>query len=219
MSTKRLQARLTRLERAVKPIEPKVETKKDPHGFVIETSVLEAMDADFVRLDTLRRDLWLSGGWASSPPDTPEISDVRARIAERVQTIKCPPSYGFKEHWMDVPKISRWEGGWSLSDEERLLARVRMEVFRQTPEGQARIRLDYLENKVLRSSAVYDEIERLLKLYPEPWVDPRATGGVNEALRRRGTQEERKHLAEKHQRWIREKEERRRKEVEQENKK
>ena len=52
-------------------------------------------------------------------------------------------------------------------------------------------------------------MERLLKLYPEPWCDPRETHRVRYKLQERGTPKDRKLRAEKHQRWINNREERR----------
>ena len=50
---------------------------------------------------------------------------------------------------------------------------ARAEAFKQTPEGRGRLRLEeLLRARRWKSAAEHDEIERLLKLYPEPWQHP-----------------------------------------------
>jgi hypothetical protein len=218
MRTKQLRSRLTKLERAPKPSEEKEETKKDPFGFAIEPDVLEAMDTDFERLNKLILDSYLNMKGGYCPIEAPECHELRARIAERAKTIKCPPSYGFKEHWMDDSKCSLSKLSWNLPHEEKLQARVRMEVFRQTPEGQTRLRIVTLE-KGLLGHAEYEELIQLLKVYPEPWINPIFTTLVAHT-RERLSLKNLKERTERDQLRIKKREEnRRRNEIERENKK
>ena len=144
--------------------------------------------------------------WTNGKRRTPEEIQTRARIAALASTIHCPPSYGFLQYWEDV----EYRRGLQFYDPERALVRARMEAYKQTPEGRARVRLDYLENgDGYRGLAAYEEMDRLIKLYPEPWCDPRETHRVRYKLKERGTPKDRKLRAEKHQRWINNWEERR----------
>jgi len=103
---------------------------------------------------------------------------IRERIAERAKTISCPPSYGLREFWIDNDRVPEYL--FEIEEEEEKVqmaeAKVRMEAFKQSPEGRARIRLHELENGPgLRTAAEREEIDRLLKLYPEPWCSPKET--------------------------------------------
>src|SRR5262249_59507527 len=117
---------------------------------------------------------------------------------------------GFKEYWIDYDRPKERPSQSQTAEAEEQEAKVRMEVFRQSPEGRARIRLHELENGPgLRTAAECEEIDRLLKLYPELWFSPKKTKYLTDGKLR----------IEKHQRWIAESEARERAKLQQENKK
>jgi hypothetical protein len=199
MTIKQFRSRLDCLERSAKSNEVKREESKLPFEFPIDPAVVKAM---WVEHEVIRDFFYLhpNGG-----PDTPEVSQARARLAELAEKIGCPPCYGFIEFWNDHDRLSRmiWD------DDARAQIMARMEAFEQSPEGRARIRLDYLEKgPVFIGPAEYEELERLLKLYPEPWAQPKWSGYVSYLLKERGTPEDRKRRAEKDQRRIKERAER-----------
>ena len=88
-----------------------------------------------------------------------------------------------------------------------------MEVFKHTPEGEARLRIVALEEGYLGHSE-YVELIQLLKTYPEPWVDPKCTNEVV-AMRERLSAENLKRRTEKEQHLIKEREERERNKLDQ----
>jgi hypothetical protein len=222
MSAKQLRARLTKLEHSAQQRNVKTQTPKAYYEFPIEPAVLKAMADDYSRLIEITCSWFVDPrpypssfppegreGYEkviarlklNTPPTWPsEADEIRARIAERAKTIKCPPYYGFKEHWMDYAKYIYWGVACDLPEEEKLQAKVRMEVFKQTPEGQARCRIDYLEDGYL-SHAKCEEMIQLLKIYPEPWVDPRSINDVR-SIEDRRTPEALRRRADKDQRWI-----------------
>jgi len=200
MSTKNLRGRLDQLEQRRQSSEAKAEKKVLPFEFPIDPAVVEELAIGRQSLDK---------GPSHREPETPEEIRTKARMAALARTIRCPPSYGFKEYWNDTG----WWGTISKqmndveSEEDRNHRLARMAAYEQSPEGQARRRLNDLENGVpliLIGPAEFEERERLIKMYPEPWVHPGSTSQVEMLLERRGTLEDRKWLAEKHQRWIKE---------------
>jgi hypothetical protein len=214
MTIKQLRARLDRLERSIKLDDPKVEQKKLPFEFPIDPALAKEILDEQRFLHAVRS----SRGFRSisrGDPETPEESLAGARIVELARTISCPTHYGFKQFWSDHKRVNElFVEKEAISDAEEAQVTARMEAFKQSPEGRARIRLDELENGPgLITPAALEEMERLLKLYPEPWADPRYTNHVRWLIDKRGTPKDRKRRAEKHQRWIKEREAARRSEI------
>ena len=206
MTLKQIRGRLDRLELSARAKEIKREETYTPpsYDFPIDPAVVQEMQDECAFLFEVK--FFRLNFWTNGERRTPEEIQTRARIAALASTIHCPPSYGFQQYWEDV----KYRRGLQIYDPERALARVRMEAYKQTPEGHARVRLDYLENgDGYRGLAAYEEMDRLIKLYPEPWCDPRETHRVRYKLQERGTPKDRKLRAEKHQRWINNWEERR----------
>jgi hypothetical protein len=188
MSARQLRARLTRLERAIKPSDEKAETIMPPP----DPAVVQAA--------------W---DWAKALQ-----AEDEARIVEEAKLIKCPPSYGFKEYWEDEEKHS-WPHSvfGDLPPEEIFQAEVRMEAFRQTPEGQVRLRIVALENGLV-GDAQYEELMQLLKIYPEYWGNPKRTSAAQKS---RLSPEFLKERARNEQGYVKRREERQK--IEQQNKK
>src|SRR5262249_422263 len=161
MSIRQLKTRLDRLEKEVKG-----EERKIPFNFALDPALVKAMSDDYDRLDALdfaRVEYWRGPLHPDYPiPDTPEIRALRERIAETAKTISCPPSYGFREFWIDNDRGPEYL--FELEEEEEKVqiaeVKVRMEAFKQSPEGRARIRLHELENGPgLRTAAEREEID------------------------------------------------------------
>jgi site-specific DNA-cytosine methylase len=215
MSIRQLRTRLDRLARSAKLKEGKGEERKVPFNFALDPALVKAMSDDWDQLNKLKLPHPVYGIWAPGP-DTPEQRAVRERIAERAKTINCPPSYGFKEFWVDADWLSEVTRE-PRSKSEKAEAKVRMEAFKESPEGRARIRLHELENAPgLITAAECEEIDRLLKLYPEPWCSPKWTNYVSDVITNRP--EARKERL-KHPHWIAKREARERAKLQQENKK
>jgi hypothetical protein len=200
MTIKQLRARLGRLEQSAKLNEAKVEEGKLRFDFPIDPALAKAILDEYEFLQEVK----FSRGFRRVDPDTPEESLARARIVELAKAISCPPRYGFNEFWNDHERVTRLFWKDAMTDAEEAQVRARMEAFKQSPEGRARIRLDALEKPGLLSPAEYEEMERLLKLYPEPWADPGATSHVSWLIDERGTPEDRKRRVEKYELWIKE---------------
>jgi hypothetical protein len=220
MTIKQLRARLGRLEQSAKLNDAKVEQRKLPFDFPIDPALAKAIRDDCRHLKELegdRHELFMRR-YIRCDPDPPEERAVQARIAEQAKTISCSPCYGFNEFWDDDRRLASLK---TVKDADAEEAQViaRMEAFKQTPEGRARIRLDELESADRwRTAAEHEEIERLIKLYPEPWHDPKSRL-LPYALSIRGTPEERKRKAERDRRAAEKAEALRRTQREQENKK
>lgn len=148
MSARQLRARLTKLERAVKPSDPIIGTIDPIYGVVIYPDA-EASEA-----------LYSSMGQS-------EINS--AKLIERAKAIKCPPSYGFKEYWEDESLFRNFDTKYNDLCE----AELRMEVFKNSPEGQARLRIHELDKSGRLDQAEYEEMIQLLKIYPEGWNNPK----------------------------------------------
>ena len=204
MSLNQTRVRLARLERLAQSDDVKVENKKLSLESPIDPELVKAItdEYDFIEeVFTSRAGRWR--GPLATDPETPEEIQARARIAELAKTIGCPPCYGFVEYWKDDTRLHE-----KIDDNEKAQVKVRMEIFWHSPEGQARIRLDRLENGPgLIDPAGFKEIERLLKLYPEPWANPTNTGHVSWLIQKRGKLADRKRRAEKHQHRIKQRDE------------
>lgn len=212
MSTKQIRARLERLELIAKSKRTEEEEeKKLPFDFPIDPKVVQEIDDEHEFLKQVKSPF--CDGWRRESPATPEEIETRARIAALARAIGCPPCYGFKEYWDDEDRLTNLHRP-RPSKAESAQAQARMEAYKASPEGQARLRLDYLENgSGLLTPTTYEEMERLIKLYPEPWAQPKWTNLVSSLLNQRGTSKDRKLRFEKHQRWIKEREERLRSKV------
>jgi hypothetical protein len=197
MTRKQIRARLDRLELSARAKETKrEEAYKPPVDFPIDPAVVQEIEDEYAFLFEVKFPRYNS--WTDGERPTPEETQTRARIAALASTIHCPPSYGFQQYWED----DEYRRG-RQNDPEKAQARARMEAYKQSPEGRARLRLNDLENgDGLRGLAAYEEMERLLKLYPQPWCNPRVTYLVTMLLQKRGTPKDRKLHAEKHQYWI-----------------
>lgn len=204
MTTKQLRARLTQLERSARSKDEKAGERSVPFDFPIDAAVIRAIadEEDFIEYVAFSRPDRLFG-LTRVDPDTPEESQAHARIAELAKSISCPPSYGFNEFWKDENRSRDWK----CKKNERPLINARMHAYKHSPEGRARLRLDYLLRTAFLDPAKLEELERLLKLYPEPWADPTWTNYVRWMIVERGTPADRKLRMEKHERRRREKEE------------
>src|SRR5262249_45795483 len=79
--------------------------------------------------------------WAPlTEQDTQEEHAIRAHMMKTTEMIGCPPCYGFKEYWSDHEWFYEiWAPSERPSDDEKAQATARMEAFKQSPEGRARI--------------------------------------------------------------------------------
>jgi hypothetical protein len=191
MSTRQLRARLIQLEHSAKLKSAESAKRKPPYCFPIDPVVYQVLLDDLKHLNGLKNKAFDERKVGCYPPiKSPELVEALARFGERAKTIPCPPCYGFKEHWEDYKNYFSFHRTFEFdrrgepTDHDEI--RIRMEIFRQSPEGRARIRLDYLENRLeLIGPAEHNEIEQLLKLYPEPWENPANTNMVIEWLEKR----------------------------------
>jgi len=207
MSTKNLRSRLDQLEQRSSSRETKAEKRILPFEFSIDPAIVEELAIERRFLEFVEG----SRSFGRCSPETPEEIQTKARMAALARTILCPPSYGFKEYWDDAgclePVSKQMAEGYVESEEERNLREARMASYERTPEGRARRRLNDLEigsPLILLGPVEFEEMERLIKMYPEPWTHPTSTSVVDLLLKNRGTVEDRKRRAQKHQRWIRE---------------
>ena len=188
MSSRQLRARLGRLERSVG--ETKSQGRRLAFEFPIDPELAKALLDDWKRLGEIDHEhYWERLRTGNRDDDTPEQIALRERIAQNAKTINCPPSYGLKEFLDD--QLTLWALGkakedlWSWEkeffidnledvDAERAQLCARTEAFKQTPEGQARFRLEeLLKKRGWKSPAEHEEIERLMNQYPEPLHHPR----------------------------------------------
>jgi hypothetical protein len=180
MSTRRLLARLDRLEKMAKP---------DPGAFRIDPALAKALRDDQRRFDELwkarkNQNFLLNetpgnDGYQVAPSE--EESLLRARIDRMVDTIVCPPSYGA---WQ--AKKDRYLRDWHFKDPRsaaedaghaQLTARVL--AFSRTPEGRARDRiaeLGWKQTLLMCSGGLgaeeLSELDHLQTLYPALPLDP-----------------------------------------------
>jgi hypothetical protein len=180
MSTRRLLARLDRLEKMPKP---------DPGAFRIDPALAKALRADQRRFDELlqerkNQNFLLNetpgnGGHQVAPSE--EEALLRARIDRMVDTIVCPPSYGA---WQ--AKKDRYRRDWhykdprsAAEDAEHAQLTARVLAFSRTSEGRARDRIAELRWKQTLlmcsgglSAEELSELDHLQTLYPALPLDP-----------------------------------------------
>jgi hypothetical protein len=180
MSTRRLLARLDRLEKMPKP---------DPGTFRIDPALAKALRDDQRRFDELlqerkNQNFLLNetpgnGGYQVAPSE--EESLLRARIDHMLDTIVRPPSYGAWQAKKDKSLIKSplCEYRSAAEDAEQAQLTARVLAFSRTPEGRARDRIAELRWKQTLlmfsgglSAKELSELDHLQTLYPDLPLDP-----------------------------------------------
>jgi hypothetical protein len=182
MSTRRLLARLDRLEKMPKPV---------PGTFRIEPALAKALRDDQRRFDELwqarkNQNFLLNetpgnGGHQIAPSE--EEAMLRDRIDRMLDTVVCPPSYGARQAKKDKFLIHSplRESRSAAEDAEQAQLTARVLAFSRTPEGRARDRIAELGWKRLESletfrnglrAADQSELDQLQTLYPDLPLDP-----------------------------------------------
>jgi hypothetical protein len=158
----------------------------DGASSLVDAVVANALREDYHRLTEFQKSVHPGRRDKLSPAEIEEESTLRARIADRAREIGCSKGYGPKQERNDESRLHALHckrisppccGGGTLSadvsaEEAQLLARTL--AFRESPEGLARRRI--LELRLATFSrgptpAEQDELDRLLKLYPDVPLD------------------------------------------------
>jgi hypothetical protein len=154
MSTRRLLARLDRLEKMPKPV---------PGTFRIDPALAKALRDDERRFDELlqarKKQYFLlnetpgNGGQQIAPSE--EEAMLRARIDRMLDTIVCPPSYGAWQAKKDryIRDFHYKDPRSAAEDAEHAQLTARVLAFSRTPEGRARDRIAVLGWKRFESLA------------------------------------------------------------------
>jgi hypothetical protein len=171
MSTRRLLARLDRLEKMPKPTVL-------PGDFRIDPALAKALRDDQLRVAELRH----SRGEDSAPSE--EEALLLARIDRMADTIVCPPSYGAWQARKDATLLyyptvlASYSPALAPNDAVKAQLAARVAAFDRTPEARARCRIgELLEKQMYRiphglEAADQSELDHLRSLYPDlPW-DP-----------------------------------------------
>jgi hypothetical protein len=181
MSTRRLLARLDRLEKMPKPV---------PGAFRIDPALAKALRDDQRRFDELWKARYdqnslneTSGDGGHQIAPSEEEALLRARIDRMVDTIVCPPSYGAwqarKDKFLTNSRLIESRSAAEDAEQAQLTARVL--AFSRTPEGRGRDRIAKLRGKRLESLEIFrnglraadqSELDHLLVLYPDLPLDP-----------------------------------------------
>ena len=180
MSTRRLLARLDRLEKMPKPV---------PGAFRIDPALAKALRDDQRRFDELwqarkNQNFLLNetpgnGGHQIAPSE--EEAMLRARIDRMLDTIVCPPSYGAWQAKKDryIRDFHYKDPRSAAEDAEHAQLTARVLAFSRTPEGRARDRIAELRWKkvlLMRSGGIsaeeQSELDNLQTLYPDLPLDP-----------------------------------------------
>jgi hypothetical protein len=152
MSTRRLLARLDRLEKMPKPV---------PGAFRIDPALAKALRDDQRRFDELwqarkNQNFLLNetpgnGGHQIAPSE--EEAMLRDRIDRMLDTVVCPPSYGARQAKKDKFLIHSplRESRSAAEDAEQAQLTARVLAFSRTPEGRARGRIAELGRKRFES--------------------------------------------------------------------
>jgi hypothetical protein len=166
MSTRRLRARLDRLEKTPLPVGVRSDFRIDP-------AVAKVLRDDSRRVNELRRNRGYVGARSE------EEAMLRARIDRMADTIVCPASYGAWQAREDARLMSEREIIANDAKHAQLAARIA--VFNRTPEGRARERIMELEDKKWESLDAFfrglrpedqKEVDFLKTLYPDLPPDP-----------------------------------------------
>jgi hypothetical protein len=178
MSTRRLLARLDRLEKMPKPV---------PGTFRIDPALAKALRNDQRRFD----ELWKArydqnnlnetpgnGGQQIAPSE--EEAMLRARIDRMLDTIVCPPSYGAWQAKKDryIRDFHYKDPRSAAEDAEHAQLTARVLAFSRTPEGRGRDRIAELDLKGLPilgnrlGAEEQNELDHLRTLYPDLPLDP-----------------------------------------------
>ena len=167
MSPRRLRARLKRLEKKIKMIEP----AGGGCGFRVDPALAKALRDDHRRANKLERDF-------NSPAEWFEAMRLRDRNVERAQSIACPADYGSEQAGRDENRLStltlkRWHGG-SLTnalDVEEAQLTARVAAYEETAEPRGRRRKLELTLKSITGSFTPEEkseYENLANALPRP---------------------------------------------------
>jgi hypothetical protein len=178
MSTRRLLARLDRLEKMPKPV---------PGAFRVDPALAKALRNDQRRFD----ELWKArydqnnlnetpgnGGQQIAPSE--EEAMLRARIDRMLDTIVCPPSYGAWQAKKDryIRDFHYKDPRSAAEDAEHAQLTARVLAFSRTPEGRGRDRIAELDLKGLPilgnrlGAEEQNELDHLRTLYPDLPLDP-----------------------------------------------
>jgi hypothetical protein len=166
MSTRRLRARLDRLEKTPLPVGVRSDFRIDP-------AVAKALRDDKRRFDAL------CGRRLPEVPPSEEEEMLRARIDRMADTIVCPPSYGAWQAREDSGLVGDREFIADNAKHAQVVARIA--AFDRTPEGRARNRIYDLRWKRFESRDTIrnglrpedqNELDYLLTLYPDLPPDP-----------------------------------------------
>jgi hypothetical protein len=169
MSPRGLRARLKRLEKKIKMIEP-------PRGvcdFKVDPALAKALRDDHLRANKLERDF-------NSPAEWFEAMRLRERNVERAQSIPCPADYGSEQAGRDENRLhalssKRDSPGGSLTDaedvEEAQLT-ARLAAYEAEVRGENRKFELMLKRSVDLTPEEKSEYEHLKTLYPDGPMDP-----------------------------------------------
>jgi hypothetical protein len=171
MSPRGLRARLKRLEKKIKMIEP----AGDGCGFRVDPALAKALRDDHRRANELEQNYTSSVEWL-------EAKRLRERNIERVRSITCPADYGAIQARRDENRLStltlkRWHGGslTNAQDVEEAQLTARVAAYEETAEGRGRRRKLELTLKSITGSFTPEEkseYENLQTLYPDLPMDP-----------------------------------------------
>jgi hypothetical protein len=170
MSSRGLRARLKRLEKKIKMIEP----PRDVCGFRVDPVLAKALRDDHRRANELEQNYTSSAEWL-------EATRLRERNIERAKSITCPADYGAKQAGRDGYRLSdlslkRWHGGslTNADDVEEAQLTARVAAYEETAEGRGRRRIDQLMWQRFSGFTPEEksEYEHLQTLYPALPMDP-----------------------------------------------
>jgi hypothetical protein len=164
MSPRGLRARLKRLEKKIKMIEP-------PRGvcdFTVDPALAKALRDDHLRANKLERDF-------NSPAEWFEAMRLRERNVERAQSITCPADYGARQAYGDQVRRGalahkRWHGSLTdAEDVEEAQLTARLAAYAEIPEVRGQRRKLELMMKGLTGLTLEEkcEYEHLQTLYPD----------------------------------------------------
>jgi hypothetical protein len=144
----------------------------DPYGFDIDPELASV--------------IWENADWSSHPIDSsplqhPRVDDgaLEPRIAERLRALKCPEGYGgidAKKDTSRLVQLSRAHNALTKKeDAEAAHLAARLEVYKRSPEGKSRQRIEELGLKRGNSALTGEERsehDRLKATYPDLPEDP-----------------------------------------------
>jgi hypothetical protein len=171
MTSRGLRARLKRLEKKIKMIEP----PRDVCGFRVDPALAKALRDDHRRANELAHNYTSSAEWL-------EGTRLRERNVERAKSITCPADYGARQARRDENRLhdlsckhnSPRGSLTNAEDFEEAQLTARLAAYKETAEGRGRRRKFelMLQRFIGLTPEEKSEYENLQTLYPDQPMDP-----------------------------------------------